>query len=87
MLRQALTEAAHGAARTKNKYYQAVYYRLVDRRGKKRALVAVAHSLLVIGCYLTTRRCDKQDLGPNYFDERSREAVKRRTVRRLEFLG
>jgi transposase len=86
-LRRALTEAAHGAARTKNKYYQAMYRRLVGRRGKKRALVAVAHSLLVTGYYLITRQCDYQDLGPNYFDERSREAVKRRTVRRLDRLG
>jgi transposase len=86
-LRRALTEAAHGAARTKNKYYQAMYHRLAGRRGKKRAILAVAHSLLVTGYYLITRQRDYQDLGPNYFDERHREAVKRRTVRRLEQLG
>jgi transposase len=86
-LRRALTEAAHGAARTKNKYYQAMYHRLVGRRGKKRATVAVAHSLLVTGYYLITRRQDYHDLGHNYFDERNREAVKRRTVQRLERLG
>ncbi len=86
-LRRALTEAAHGAARTKNKYYQAMYHRLVGRRGKKRATVAVAHSLLVTGYYLITRRQDYRDLGHNYFDERNREAVKRRAVQRLERLG
>jgi transposase len=86
-LRRALTEAAHGAARTKNKYYQAMYHRLVGRRGKKRATVAVAHSLLVTGYYLITRRQDYHDLGHNYFDERNREAVKRRAVQRLERLG
>jgi transposase len=86
-LRRALTEAAHGAARTKHKYYQAMYQRLVGRRGKKRAIVAVAHSLLVTGYYLITRKRDYQDLGHNYFDERQRDAVKRRAVRRLEQLG
>lgn len=86
-LRRALTEAAHGAARTKNKYYNALYHRLVGRRGKKRAVVAVAHSLLVTGYHLVTRQRDYEDLGHNYFDERNREAVRRRAVRRLEQLG
>jgi transposase len=86
-LRRALVEAAHGAARTKNKYYQALYHRLVPRRGKQRALVAVGHSLLVTGYYLITRQQTYHDLGANYFDERDREGVKRRAVRRLEQLG
>jgi transposase len=80
-------EAAHGAARTKNKYFQALYHRLAARRGKQRALVAVGHSLLVTGYYLITRQTKYEDLGGNYFDERDREAVKRRAVKRLEKLG
>ena len=51
-LRRALIEAAHGAARTKEKYFAALYHRLAGRRGKKRALVAVAHSLVVTGYHL-----------------------------------
>jgi transposase len=86
-LRRALVEAAHGAARTKNKYFQALYRRLAARRGKQRALIAVGHSLLVTGYYLITRQTKYEDLGGNYFDERDREAVKRRSVRRLEQLG
>ena len=86
-LRRALTEAAHGAARTKNKYYQSLYRRLAARRGKQRAAVAVGHSLLVTGYYLITRNQTYQDLGANYFDERDREGVKRRALRRLEQLG
>ena len=86
-LRRALTEAAQAAARTKDKYFQALYHRLVGRRGKKRALVAVGHSLLVTGYYLITRDRDYQDLGPNYFDERDREAIKRRAVKKLQRLG
>ncbi len=86
-LRRALVEAAHGAAHTKHKYFQALYRRLAARRGKQRAAVAVGHSLLVTGYYLITRHTTYQDLGGNYFDERDREAVKRRAVRRLERLG
>ena len=86
-LRRALTEAAHGAARTKNKYYQSLYRRLAARRGKQRAAVAVGHSLLVTGYHLITRNKTYQDLGANYFDERDREGVKRRALRRLEQLG
>ena len=86
-LRRALIEAAHGAAHTKDKYFQALYRRLAARRGKQRAAVAVGHSLLVTGYYLITRQTKYEDLGGNYFDERDREAVKRRAVRRLEKLG
>ena len=86
-LRRALIEAAHGAAHTKEKYFQAQYRRLAARRGKQRAAVAVGHSLLVTGYHLITRQETYQDLGANYFDERDRQAVKRRAVQRLERLG
>jgi transposase len=86
-LRRALIEAAHGAAHTKHKYFQALYRRLASRRGRQRAAVAVGHSLLVTGYHLITRQTAYEDLGGNYFDERDREAVKRRAVRRLEKLG
>lgn len=86
-LRRALVEASHGAARTKKSYFSALYHRLAGRRGKKRALVAVGHSLLVTGYHMITKNRDYQDLGNNYFDERNKEAVKRRMVKRLEQLG
>jgi transposase len=86
-LRRALTEAAHGAARTRNTYFQAQYHRIVPRRGKHRAIFAIGHSLLVTGYYLVTRQTPYHDLGNNYFDERDRENVKRRSVKRLEQLG
>jgi transposase len=86
-LRRALVEAAHGAARTKHSYFKALYHRLASRRGKQRAAVAVGHALLVTGYSLITRQQSYQDLGNRYFDERQREAIKRRAVRRLEQLG
>jgi transposase len=86
-LRQALMEAAHGAVRTKDCYLSAQYRRLAARRGKKRALVAVAHSILTIVYYVLKRQQPYRELGGNYFDERDRHAVERRLVARLENLG
>jgi hypothetical protein len=80
-------QAAHAAARTKNTYLAAQYHRLAARRGANRAAVAVAHSILVVAYHLLTRREPYQDLGGNYFDERKRDSVTHRLVRRLEKLG
>lgn len=86
-LRHALIEAAHAAARTKNKYLKTQYHRVAAHRGKKKALVAVGHSILIISYHLLTRGQEYTDLGANYFDERDRCAVQRRCVKRLEKLG
>jgi transposase len=86
-LRQVLMEAAHGASHTKNNYLAAQYHRLAARRGRKRAIVAVAHSLLTIVYYVLERREPYHDLGANYFDERDQTAVEQRLIRRLEKLG
>jgi transposase len=86
-LRAALVEAAQAAGRTKNTYLGAQYRRLMPRKGKKRAAVAVAHTILVIAYYVLTRHEPYRDLGPNYFDERARQAVEHRLVHRLEALG
>ena len=86
-LRQVLMEAAHGASHTKNNYLAAQYHRLAARRGRKRAIVAVAHSLLTIVYYVLERREPYHDLGANYFDERDHTAVEQRLIRRLEKLG
>lgn len=86
-LRQVLMEAAHGASHTKNNYLAAQYHRLAARRGRKRAIVALAHNLLTIVYYVLKRREPYHDLGANYFDERDHTAVERRLVRRLEKLG
>jgi len=86
-LKVALTEAAWAAGRTKNTYLSAQYHRLAARRGKKKAIVAVAHSILVIAYHLLTEGTTYTDLGANYFDDRDREAVQRRLIKRLEKLG
>jgi transposase len=86
-LRAALVEAAHAAGRTKNTYLSAQYRRLATRRGKKKAAVAVGHTILVIAYRLLERSRSYEELGGDYFDKRDRQAVERRLVRRLEGLG
>ena len=80
-------EAANAAARSKNTYLAAQYHRLAARRGRQKALVALAHTLLVMAYYVLLREEEYQELGGSYFDERDRQAVQRRLVRRLENLG
>jgi transposase len=86
-LRTALVEVAQAAGRAKQTYLGAQYRRLVARRGKKKATVAVAHTILVIAYYLLLRQTTYQDLGHRYFDERDRLAVEHRLVHRLQGLG
>ena len=86
-LRSALVEAAHGVSHSKGNYLSAQFQRLVTRRGKKKAAVAVGHSILVIAYHLLKRGTTYNDLGANYFDERAKDAVQHRLVNRLERLG
>jgi len=65
----------------------AQYHRLVRRRGRNKAAVAVGHSILVIVWHLLQHDCPYVDLASTYFDERDRTATQHRLVRRLEQLG
>lgn len=86
-LRQVLIEIAHVASKTKDTYLAAQYRRIAARRGKKRALVALAHTILVMIYHILTRRQPYQELGVAYFDELERQHVEQRLVHRLERLG
>src|SRR6266404_1145221 len=86
-LRRALNEAAWAASRSKNSYLSAQYRRLATRRGKKRAVIAVGHSILVIVYQLLKHDIDYQDLGPDFFDTLNPEKYRRYLVKRLEGLG
>ncbi len=86
-LRAGLTQAAHAAARKRNNYLAAQYHRLVSRRGKKKATIAVAHSILVIAYHLIKRNEPYKELGGNYFDELKPQVTANRLVKRLERLG
>jgi len=86
-LSSTLVEAAWAAVRTKSTYLSAQYHRIAARRGKKRAIVAVAHSILVIIYHMLRDHRPYQDLGDNYFDERHRVQTTSRAIHRLQRLG
>lgn len=86
-LRSVLCEAAWGAQRKKGSYFGALYQRLAGRRGKRRALVAVAHALLVVIYYVLERGENYQELGADHFDRLHADSMKRHYLRRLRQLG
>jgi transposase len=88
-LRTALVEAAQSAAgRTKDTYLHAQYLRVKRRRGHKKAIVAVAHSILVAAYYILRDERPYQELGGDYFVRREDpERLARRLVQQLERLG
>jgi hypothetical protein len=79
--------AANAAAKSKTSYLGALYIRLASRRGRKRALIAVAHAILISIYHMLSRQEVYQDLGYGYVDERKRKIVTNQQVRRLERLG
>ena len=83
----ALTEIAHAAVHTKNSYFKAQYHRLAGRRGKKRAIGAVKHSLLVTVYYILRDHKPYKDLGVDYFDKLNPQQRIRYHVRKLQDLG
>ena len=86
-LRTSLIEAAQAASRSKDTYLASQYHHLAARRGKKKAIVAVAHSILRIVWHLLEHDCTYVDLGSRYLEERDRQQIQRRLVRRLEAFG
>jgi transposase len=86
-LRRALTEAAWAAGRTQASDLGAPYRRRASRRGRKRAVVAVGHTLLVISDHLLKPDEEYQDLGTEHFDRMDPERLRRHLVKRLEPLG
>jgi transposase len=86
-LRAALGEVAWAAARTRDTYLHAQFERLAKRRGRKRAIVAVGHTVLLIAYYLLVTRRPYTDLGKDYFDARDLDRATRYHVQRLAHLG
>lgn len=86
-LRAALGQMAYGASRTKNSYFRAQFHRLAAKRGRKRALVAVQHSLLTAIYHMLRDNVPYNDLGADFFDRRNVSALTRYHVDRLERLG
>jgi transposase len=86
-LKSTLVQCAWAAARTQGSYLQAQFHRIKARRGPKKAILAVAASILTAIYHMLKDGTLYHDLGPNHFDARSKERQKNRLVRRLAELG
>jgi transposase len=86
-VRGALTQAAWAATRTKHTYLAAQFRRLTTRVGKRRALVAVGHSILVIAWHLLSTQASYQALGRDDVDRCDAQADRLKLMRKLEALG
>jgi transposase len=86
-LRRILVQVALAAAHTKGTYFGSQYRRLAAKRGKNRASIAVAHTILVVIYHVLRTRKPYRELGADYFDQLNPERTTRNLVKRLEALG
>lgn len=86
-LRATLIECARGAVRTRGSYLAAQYHRIARRRGDKKAIVAVAHSIVVAAWHVLRYGVPYHDLGHDHFDRLDRDRLIRYHTRRLADLG
>ncbi len=86
-LKAALGEAAWAVARSRGNYLSAQFHRICKRRGKYKAIVAVAHSILVIAYSVLKNKRPYTDLGADYFDTLDKARIERHHVNRLRALG
>jgi transposase len=86
-LKSALFAAASAAVRTKGSYYRDKYNRLRARRGPVRALIAIAHKLLIAAFHMLATGEGFCDLGESYLDQVARKRSTTKLVQRLRNLG
>ena len=86
-LKTALVQVAWAATRKKQSYLQSQFRRLKGRRGPKKAIIAVAASMLTAVYFMLRDEKDYHDLGGRYLADRDKERVKQRLLRRLQDLG
>jgi transposase len=86
-LRAVLVQAAWVASQQKETYLAAQYKRMVKRMGKKKALVAVGHTIVVIVWHLLKNKASYEEMGGDYFERRHKQQQKKRLIKQLESLG
>lgn len=86
-LRTTLVQCTWAAIRTKDSYLSAKYHRLAPRLGKKKALIAIAHSLIKIIYHILRDGTEYKDPGPNYYTKEERERRVRRLKKQIEAQG
>jgi len=86
-LKTTLVQAAWAAVRVKGGYLQAQFHRLRARRGAKKAILAIAASMLAAAWHMLRNQTDWHDLGANHFDRADRTKTVNRLLARLRQLG
>jgi len=86
-LKTMLTEFGWVASKTKDTYLRSKYHSLVGRRGKKKALVALGHKILIMCYHILKDRCAYKELGVDYLDKRRKDKIARSYIKRLNHLG
>ena len=82
-----IVQCAWGAKRTKGTYLRSKYDSLVGRRGKKKALIAVGHKILIAAYFILKHKESYKELGGDYLDKITREKQIKRHLRKLRELG
>jgi transposase len=86
-LKTMLTEFAWVASKTKDTYLRSKYHSLVGRRGKKKALVALGHKILIMCYHILKYKRPYKELGGDYLDNRRKDKITRSYIKRLNHLG
>jgi transposase len=86
-VRKALAQAAWAASHTKGSYLQALYHRIAARRGKKRAIIAVAHSIVISGWHMLTKNEPYHEPAATSLTEKQKATALKRSVKKLKSLG
>ena len=86
-MKSILTELVWVASRMKGTYLRAKYHSLVGRRGKKRALIAVGHKILIMCYHVLKYKVPCKELGANYLDMRKKDRIVKSYIKRLTNLG
>ena len=86
-LKRGLMESSWAASRTKETYLSALFHRMVRRKGKKKANVAVGHAILIIAYHILKKRIPYYELGADYFDRLNLKYITHHLVNRLNGLG
>ena len=86
-LRATLCESAQAIGRMKPNFLSQQFHRIAARRGRKRATIAVGHSILMICYHLLKRKTNYVELGASFYDQRKEESIVRHVLKRLESLG
>ena len=82
-----IVQCAWAATRTKGTYLRSKYDRLAGRRGKKRALVAVGHKIIIAAYFILKSKESYKELGGGFLDKKNREKQIKRHLRQLRDLG